>query len=58
MSIVNLNKVRKEKTKAENKAQADQNAVLFGRGKAERILDAANVKLTNHRLSQIKFEDE
>ena len=34
MSVVNLNKARKEKTKAEEKAQADVNAVSFGRTKA------------------------
>lgn len=58
MSIVNLNKVRKVKTKAEDKAQADQNAAVYGRTKAERVLDAANASLAKTRLSQLKFEDE
>ncbi|MCG7518384.1 DUF4169 family protein [Ruegeria sp. Ofav3-42] len=35
---VNLNKYRKEKARAENKARADQNAVAFGRTKAEKDL--------------------
>ncbi len=33
---VNLNRYRKEKARAEKKARADQNAVKFGRTKAEK----------------------
>ena len=33
---VNLNRFRKEKARAEKKARADQNAVAFGRTKAEK----------------------
>ena len=33
---VNLNRYRKEKARAEKKARADQNAVAFGRTKAEK----------------------
>lgn len=33
---VNLNKYRKQKTRAEDKLRADRNAVKFGRTKAER----------------------
>lgn len=40
MVIVNLNKSRKAKTTAEAKAQADANAVKFGRTKAERMAEA------------------
>lgn len=58
MSIVNLNKARKEKTKAEEKAQADANAANFGRTKASRILDAANAAIANKRHADHKFEDE
>ncbi len=36
MSIVNLNKFRKAKTRADKKAQADENAVKFGRTKSEK----------------------
>ena len=36
---VNLNRFRKEKARAENKARADQNAVAFGRTKAEKNAD-------------------
>lgn len=36
---VNLNKVRKERARAAKRAQADENAVAFGRTKAERQLE-------------------
>ncbi len=38
---VNLNRFRKDKARAEKKARADQNAVRFGRSKAEKDLDKA-----------------
>ncbi|MEN8895277.1 MAG: DUF4169 family protein [Yoonia sp.] len=58
MSVVNLNKVRKAKTKAEAKAQADENAVRFGRTKAERLRDVTLADQTKSRLDQLQFEDE
>uniref|UniRef100_UPI004047431E DUF4169 family protein n=1 Tax=Yoonia sp. TaxID=2212373 RepID=UPI004047431E len=58
MSITNLNKARKVKLRAEEKASADENAVRFGRTKAERVLEAAHIAKTSARLSQLKFEDE
>lgn len=58
MTIVNLNKARKAKTKAEDKAQADENAIRFGRTKAARVLDAAKADQASARLSQLKFEEE
>ncbi|WP_170425067.1 DUF4169 family protein [Ruegeria arenilitoris] len=36
---VNLNRFRKEKARSENKARANQNAVAFGRTKAEKNAD-------------------
>lgn len=44
MTVVNLNKFRKAKARADQKAQADENAVKFGRSKAEKRLDAARVE--------------
>ncbi len=38
---VNLNRVRKDKARAEKKARADSNAVKFGRTKVERSLEKA-----------------
>ncbi len=58
MKPVNLNQARKTRARAEAKAKADQNAIRFGRTKAEQVLDAAKNELANDRLSQLKFEDE
>lgn len=55
---INLNKVRKEKSRAEAKAQADANAVKFGRTKAQRLLETAREDLAARRLDQLKFDDE
>ncbi len=38
---LNLNKARKERARGRRKAQADANALKFGRTKAERLLEAA-----------------
>jgi hypothetical protein len=38
---VNLNRFRKQKARAEKQARADQNAVKFGRTKAQKELDKA-----------------
>ena len=37
--IVNFNKFRKDKARADKKARADENAVKFGRTKAEKSRD-------------------
>ena len=55
---INLNKVRKEKSRAEAKAQADANAAKFGRSKAQRLLETAREDLAARRLDQLKFDDE
>jgi len=56
--VVNLNKARKERDRAAEKAQADANAVKFGRTKAQRLLEASFEEQTLQRLAQQKFEDE
>ena len=58
MKPINLNQARKARNRAEAKAKADENAVRFGRTKAEQLLDVARDKQTNDRLSQLKFEDD
>jgi len=46
---INLNKARKAKARAAKKAQADRNAVTFGRSKAEKQREAAETtKVTRH----------
>ena len=56
-SPINLNKVRKARDRAADKAQADANAVKFGRSKAERLLDAARADKAKSALDQAKFEE-
>ncbi len=58
MKPVNLNQVRKARTRAEAKAKADENAVRFGRTKAQKVLEATQAKLASDRLSQHQFDDE
>ena len=54
---INLNKVRKARDRASDKAQADANAAKFGRSKAERLLDAARADKAKTALDQAKFEE-
>lgn len=54
---VNLNRVRKDKARAEAKARADQNAVKFGRSKAEKELDKARAAQAALRLDQHRKDD-
>jgi hypothetical protein len=55
---VNLNQARKERDRAKDKAKADENAIRFGRTKAERVLEAARAQQASDKLSQLKFEDD
>ncbi|MEM8592503.1 MAG: DUF4169 family protein [Pseudomonadota bacterium] len=55
MKVVNLNKARKAREKADAKARADQNAIKFGRTKAEKAEEAAQkaaqiTRLDGHKL--------
>lgn len=54
---INLNKVRKARDRAADKAEADANAVKHGRSKAERMLDAARAEKARTALDQAKFEE-
>ncbi len=54
---INLNKVRKARDRAAEKAEADANAAKFGRSKAERMLDAARADKARLALDQSKFEE-
>ena len=58
MKPVNLNHARKDKTRADAKAMADENSVRFGRTKAQKVLEAAQVIHARDRLTQLKLEDE
>ncbi|UWQ34391.1 DUF4169 family protein [Leisingera sp. M527] len=54
---VNLNRYRKEKARAGKKARADQNAVTFGRTKAEKELDKARNVQDVRRLDDHKRDE-
>ncbi|KIC39182.1 DUF4169 family protein [Leisingera sp. ANG-M7] len=54
---VNLNRYRKEKARADKKARADENAVTFGRTKAEKDLDKARNAQEVKRLDEHKRDE-
>jgi len=53
---VNLNQFRKDKARAEDKARADQNAVKFGRTKAQKLREAVKLDQARKNLDQHEFE--
>ncbi len=53
---VNLNRVRKEKARADKKARADENAVKFGRTKAEKELEKARAAQARKALDAHRKE--
>ncbi len=55
--VVNLNKARKARDRAEEKAQADANALKHGRTKAQRLLEAAQAEKARRALDGAKFEE-
>jgi hypothetical protein len=54
--LVNLNKFRKTKARADNSTRAEANAVKFGRTKAEKQAQVSQAKAEAHRLDQHKRE--
>jgi hypothetical protein len=56
-SIVNLNRARKARDRAAEKAEADANAVRHGRTKAQRLLEAAEKERARKVLDGAKFEE-
>ena len=53
---VNLNRVRKEKARAEAKARASENAVKFGRTKADKDLEKARAEQASKTLDAHRKE--
>ena len=53
---VNLNRVRKEKARAEKQARASANAAKFGRSKAEKELDSARAEKQRRDLDAHRKE--
>ncbi|KPD12362.1 DUF4169 family protein [Phaeobacter sp. 11ANDIMAR09] len=54
---VNLNRFRKNKARAEQKARADQNAVKFGRSKLEKSLEEARATQEKRLLDGHKSDE-
>lgn len=51
---VNLNRIRKERERARKRAEAEENALKFGRTKAERKLEAARAEKARRDLDAQK----
>lgn len=49
-TVTNLNQFRKSKARADKKAKADENAVKFGRTKAQRDLEKAQAEKARREL--------
>ncbi|WP_298835722.1 DUF4169 family protein [uncultured Roseobacter sp.] len=47
---VNLNRFRKDRARQERRAQADENAVRFGRSKAEKELEQSRRAQSERRI--------
>ena len=52
--VINLNKVRKQKTREAAAVQAAENRVRFGRTKAQKESDAASTVEMQRKLDQIR----
>ena len=55
--IVNLNRARKTKAKADDKVRAAENRARFGRTKVEKSLDAARAEKLQRDLDGAKREE-
>ena len=60
--IINLNRVRKQKARAERKAEAAENRVRFGRTRAEReaakaLTEKAGRDIAAHRIGSTQSPD-
>lgn len=56
MSIVNLNKARKAKARADKSVRAAENTVRFGRTKAQKVTETKAADKTVRTLDQHKRE--
>ena len=55
-TIINLNKARKQKARADAEKTAAENRVRFGRTKSQKQQDAATEAEARHRLEQLRRE--
>lgn len=56
--ITNLNRVRKDRARAEKRAKADQNAVRHGMTKAEKQRQTAQIEQARRHLDGKRREDD
>ncbi len=56
--IINLNRARKARARAEREATADANRLLHGRTKAEKAKGAAERRLTDRRLDGARLDHD
>ncbi len=56
--IVNLNRFRKARARAEKEAKAEENRARFGRTKAERQLDKATADKARSHMDGHKLEGD
>ena len=56
--LVNLNKARKARARVKARAEADENAVKFGRTKAEKNLETARAEKARAALDAHKRDPE
>lgn len=57
MKVVNLNKARKARAKADKQARADENAVKFGRSRAQREAEDAAAQKARDKIDGHKREE-
>jgi hypothetical protein len=55
---INLRAARKQRDRVRKRAEADENAVKFGRSKAEKVLDAARSDHARRMLDQHRIDGE
>lgn len=55
--VINLRNARKQKARAEKDARAQQNRILFGRTKAEKLKQAAERAAADKHIDGHKRED-
>jgi hypothetical protein len=55
---VNLNRVRKQKVRAENKARADENSARFGRTKVQKTLEETQAETARRILDLHRREED
>ncbi|WP_172294416.1 DUF4169 family protein [Pseudoruegeria sp. HB172150] len=56
--VINLNRARKQRDRTAKRTQADENAVKFGRSKAQKVLEATQNTKARTKLDGHQFESE